>query len=96
MMKMKKKKKKKKKIRCIGEITPFSECLSIAQDDISKDQIRINVQKDLASDAFLLIQPSNPNIPFEISLLRRLNPFSSKVGVLHHQAVWDTQPAWMD
>ena len=28
----------------------------------------------------------------EISPLPRLNSFSSEVGVLHHQAVWDTQP----
>ena len=42
-----------------------------------------------------LIEPSNPNIPFEVSPLPRLNTFSSKVGVLHHQAVWGTQPAWM-
>ena len=38
----------KKKTRCIGEITPFSECLSIAQDDISKDQFAPIVKKSFS------------------------------------------------
>ena len=33
---------------------------------------------------------ANPST--EISPLPRLNSFSSESGVLHHQAVWDTQP----